>query len=70
LHRLTLGDSFGWLSGQYGLVIDNLVQVTVMTASGQILTASAENPYLIWAVCGGGGNFGVVIKFVPKLYEQ
>jgi hypothetical protein len=70
MHRLTLGDGFGWLSGQYGLMIDNLVQVTVVTASGQILTASEENLDLIWAVRGGGGNFGVVVEFVLKLYEQ
>ncbi|KAF8688114.1 oxygen-dependent FAD-linked oxidoreductase family, partial [Rhizoctonia solani] len=62
---------FGWLCSQYGLVIDNLVQVTIVTSLGKILTASdSENPDLFWAVRGGGGNFGVVTEFVLNLHEQ
>lgn len=68
---LTLGGGFGWLCSQYGLVIDNLVQVTLVTSSSEILTASeSENTDLFWAVRGGGGNFGVVTEFVLKLYDQ
>ncbi|KAL5632777.1 hypothetical protein ACGC1H_005655 [Rhizoctonia solani] len=68
---LILGGGFGWLCSQYGLVIDNLVQATVVTSSGQILTASdSENPDLFWAIRGGGANFGVVTEFVLKLHEQ
>ncbi|ELU36158.1 FAD binding domain-containing protein [Rhizoctonia solani AG-1 IA] len=68
---LILGGGFGWLCSQYGLVIDNLVQVTIVTSLGKILTASdSENPDLFWAVRGGGGNFGVVTEFVLKLHEQ
>ncbi|QRV92198.1 FAD-binding domain protein [Ceratobasidium sp. AG-Ba] len=68
---LTLGGGFGWLSGSHGLVIDNLVQATVVTASGSILTASdKENQDLYWAIRGGGGNFGVVTEFVYRLHEQ
>ena len=37
---LTLGGGFGWLCSEHGLVIDNLVQVTLVTSSGDILTAS------------------------------
>ncbi|KAH7310233.1 hypothetical protein B0J17DRAFT_688048 [Rhizoctonia solani] len=48
---LTLGGGFGWLTGVHGLVIDNLAQATVVTSSGNILTASAsENPDLFWAI--------------------
>ncbi|KAG8764039.1 hypothetical protein FRC12_008327 [Ceratobasidium sp. 428] len=62
---------FGWLCSQYGLVIDNVVQYTLVTSSGDILTVSeSANPDLFWALRGGGGNFGVVTEFVLKLYKQ
>ncbi|KAG8734838.1 hypothetical protein FRC10_011381 [Ceratobasidium sp. 414] len=71
LTSLTLGGGFGWLCSQHGLVIDNLVQATVVTASGDILTVSEnENQDLHWAIRGGGGNFGVVTEFVYRLHEQ
>ncbi|KAH7310231.1 hypothetical protein B0J17DRAFT_724899 [Rhizoctonia solani] len=71
LGSLTLGGGFGWLTGNYGLVIDNLVQATVVTSSGHILTASdSDNPDLFWAIRGGGGNFGVVTEFVLKIHPQ
>ncbi|KAG8733177.1 hypothetical protein FRC12_018959 [Ceratobasidium sp. 428] len=68
---LTLEAGYGWLTGQYGLVIDNTVQITVVTPSGDVLTASeSENSDLFWALRGGGGNFGVVTEFVYRLHEQ
>jgi FAD/FMN-containing dehydrogenase len=61
---LTLGGGEGWLMGKYGLTIDNLLAVEVVTADGQILTASAgQNQDLFWALRGGGGNFGVAASF-------
>ncbi|QRV80538.1 FAD-binding domain protein [Ceratobasidium sp. AG-Ba] len=69
--RLTLGGGIGWLSGQHGLVIDNLVAATLVTSRGDIVSTSEdENPELLWALRGGGGNFGVVTEFVFKLYDQ
>ncbi|KAG8735542.1 hypothetical protein FRC10_010411 [Ceratobasidium sp. 414] len=68
---LTLGGGFGWLCSQHGLVIDNLVQATVVTAPGNIFTVSEnENQDLYWAIRGGGGNFGVVTEFVYQLHDQ
>jgi FAD/FMN-containing dehydrogenase len=61
---LTLGGGEGWLMGKYGLTIDNLLAVEVVTAAGEVLTASAqENADLFWALRGGSGNFGVATSF-------
>jgi FAD/FMN-containing dehydrogenase len=66
---LTLHGGAGWLLRKYGLTIDNLLSVDIVTADGQLKKASEnENSDLFWAIRGGGGNFGVVTSFEFKLH--
>lgn len=69
LSGLTLGGGMGWLMGKYGLTVDNLLAVDLVTADGQVVRASAnEHPDLFWGVRGGGGNFGIVTSFTFQLH--
>lgn len=64
-----LGGGGGWLDRKFGLACDNLVSAEIVTASGEIVTASAtSHPDLFWALHGGGGNFGVVTAMGLRLY--
>jgi FAD/FMN-containing dehydrogenase len=68
---LTLGGGFGRLARRFGLALDNVRAVEIVTANGAILRANAhENADLFWGVRGGGGNFGVVTAFDFALHPM
>lgn len=66
----TLGGGTGWLTRKHGLALDNLRSVEIVTATGDLLRASAnEHDDLFWAVRGGSGNLGVVTAFEFTLHD-
>jgi hypothetical protein len=67
---LTLGGGWGHLHAKYGLALDNLISVDVVTADGRLLTASSsENDDLFWGVRGSSGNLGIVTSLEYRLHE-
>ncbi|MEV7419095.1 FAD-binding oxidoreductase [Streptomyces sp. NPDC089919] len=65
-----LGGGTGWLDRKFGLAVDNLLGVELVTADGRLVEASAEeNPELFWALHGGGGNFGIATALTLRLHE-
>jgi FAD/FMN-containing dehydrogenase len=68
---LTLGGGYGRVCRKFGLACDNLLGADIVTADGVFRRVSAEeHPDLLWALKGGGGNFGVVTALKYQLHPQ
>jgi len=68
---LSTAGGFGRVSRRFGLTLDNIKAVDIVTADGRLLRASTdENPDLYWGVRGGGGNFGIVTSFHYALHPM
>jgi hypothetical protein len=66
---LTMGGGYGPFSGRFGIAADNLLSADVVLADGTLVTADQEHhPELLWALRGGGGNFGVVTSMRVQLH--
>jgi FAD/FMN-containing dehydrogenase len=65
----TLGGGLGWLMATQGLGSDNLIAVELVTADGSVLDVSdSSHPDLMWALRGGGGNFGVAASLTFRMH--
>src|SRR3954471_10621040 len=66
---LTLGGGLGWLMAKHGLAADNLLSVQLVKADGSIVDVDAQSdPDLLWALRGGGGNFGIAASLQYRLH--
>lgn len=69
LGGLTLGGGVGYLVRKYGLTIDSLLAADIVTADGELRRVDEDHdPDLFWAIRGGGGNFGVAVRFLYRLH--
>ncbi|MGW2151564.1 FAD-binding oxidoreductase [Nonomuraea bangladeshensis] len=68
LGGLALGGGYGWLARKWGLTCDHIMAVEIVLPDGSIVEATEDQYHdLLWALRGGGGNFGIVTRFTLRL---
>jgi len=66
---LTLGGGVGRLQRNFGLTIDNLAAVQLVTADGRFVRATErDESELFWGLRGAGWNFGIATAFEFRLH--
>ncbi|KAI0849726.1 hypothetical protein F5Y00DRAFT_268817 [Daldinia vernicosa] len=66
----TLGAGVGRDEGRYGLAIDALQSVRLVTADARLIDVSAtSHADLFWAIRGAGANFGIIVSATYKLHN-
>ena len=66
----TLGGGVGRYNGLDGMILDSLLGVRMVTASGDIVVAStSENADLFWGIRGAGFNYGVIVSAEYQVYN-
>jgi FAD/FMN-containing dehydrogenase len=66
---LTLGSGSGWLERKLGYTVDSMIGAEVVLANGELVNADeVQHSDLFWALRGGGGNFGIVTRFIYRLH--
>lgn len=70
LTGLSAAAGFGRLSRLYGLTCDNVLEIKIVNAEGDLVTANERaHSDLLWACKGGGGgNFGVVVELTARMH--
>ena len=67
----TLGGGVGRYNGLHGMLLDSLSSVRMVTAAGNIITASStENPDLFWGIRGAGFNYGTILEATYSIYNE
>jgi len=65
----TLGGGVGRYNGLHGMILDALLSVIIVTASGLVTASETENSDLFWGIRGAGMNYGIILSATYRVYN-